>query len=127
VKATRSSIGLKIHRCGHSDQTSNVLHIYGLLFGNWHQEVTVHSAKVYCLCVGIRATQPVEDVFPALSKGIATGRTQTGTYFALKYPAACSPIGAPMKIYLLVLLIGALFTAIHFTAAPEAKSKSVHQ
>jgi hypothetical protein len=32
-----------------------------------------------------------------------------------------------MKIYLLVLLIGALFTAIHFTAAPETESKSAHQ
>jgi hypothetical protein len=36
-------------------------------------------------------------------------------------------MGALMKIYLLMLLIGALFTAIHFTSAPEAESKSVHQ
>jgi hypothetical protein len=28
-----------------------------------------------------------------------------------------------MKIYLLMLLIGALFTAIHFTYVPEANSK----
>jgi hypothetical protein len=30
-----------------------------------------------------------------------------------------------MKIYLLVLLIGALLTAIHFTAAPEQQSKTL--
>jgi len=32
-----------------------------------------------------------------------------------------------MKVYLLMLLIGALFTAIHFTYVPEAKSKPVSQ
>jgi hypothetical protein len=32
-----------------------------------------------------------------------------------------------MKIYLLMLLIGALLTAIHFTSAPEQPSKSLPQ
>jgi hypothetical protein len=32
-----------------------------------------------------------------------------------------------MKIYLLMLLIGALFTAIHFTSAPEQGSKTLPQ
>lgn len=32
-----------------------------------------------------------------------------------------------MKIYLLMLLIGALFTAIRFTQAPDADAKSVSQ
>ena len=32
-----------------------------------------------------------------------------------------------MKIYLLVLLIGTLLTAIHFTSAPEQGSKSLPQ
>jgi hypothetical protein len=32
-----------------------------------------------------------------------------------------------MKIYLLMLLIGALFTAIHFTSIPETGSKSLPQ
>ena len=32
-----------------------------------------------------------------------------------------------MKIYLLVLLISALLTAIHFTAAPEQGSKPLSQ
>jgi hypothetical protein len=32
-----------------------------------------------------------------------------------------------MKIYLLVLLIGALLTAVHFTAAPEQRSKTLSQ
>jgi len=30
-----------------------------------------------------------------------------------------------MKIYLLMLLIGALLTAVHFTAAPEQGSKTL--
>ncbi len=30
-----------------------------------------------------------------------------------------------MKIYLLMLLIGALFTAIHLTKAPDTDAKSV--
>jgi len=32
-----------------------------------------------------------------------------------------------MKIYLLMLLIGALLTAIHFTAAPEPRSETLAQ
>jgi len=32
-----------------------------------------------------------------------------------------------MKIYLLVLLIGTLLTAIHFTSAPKQDSKSLPQ
>lgn len=30
-----------------------------------------------------------------------------------------------MKIYLLMLLMGSLLTAIHFTSAPEQRSKSL--
>lgn len=33
--------------------------------------------------------------------------------------------GAEMKIYLLILLISALFTAIHLTRVPDADAKSV--
>jgi hypothetical protein len=32
-----------------------------------------------------------------------------------------------MKIYLLMVLIGALLTAIHFTSAPEQQSKTLPQ
>jgi hypothetical protein len=32
-----------------------------------------------------------------------------------------------MKIYLLMLLMGALFAAIHFTSAPEQGSKTLSQ
>ena len=32
-----------------------------------------------------------------------------------------------MKIYLLMLLIGALLTAVRFTSAPEQRSKSLPQ
>jgi len=31
------------------------------------------------------------------------------------------------KIYLLMLLIGALLTAVHFTSAPEQRSKTLPQ
>ena len=30
-----------------------------------------------------------------------------------------------MKVYLLMLLIGALLTAVHFTSAPEQRSKTL--
>jgi hypothetical protein len=32
-----------------------------------------------------------------------------------------------MKIYLLILLIGSLLTAIHFTSAPKQQSKTLPQ
>jgi hypothetical protein len=32
-----------------------------------------------------------------------------------------------MKIYLLMMLIGTLLTAVHFTSAPDPRSKSVPQ
>jgi hypothetical protein len=32
-----------------------------------------------------------------------------------------------MKIYLLIMIIGTLLTAIHFTSAPETQSESVPQ
>jgi hypothetical protein len=32
-----------------------------------------------------------------------------------------------MKIYLLMLLMGALLTAVHFTSAPEQRSKTLSQ
>jgi len=35
--------------------------------------------------------------------------------------------GADMKIYLLILLIGALLTTIHFTQSPEKAPKPVSQ
>jgi hypothetical protein len=38
-----------------------------------------------------------------------------------------SPEGAEMKIYLLILLIGALLATIHFTKTPDTGPKSVPQ
>jgi hypothetical protein len=38
-----------------------------------------------------------------------------------------SPEGAEMKIYLLILLISALLTTIHFTQVPETAQKPVSQ
>jgi hypothetical protein len=32
-----------------------------------------------------------------------------------------------MKIYLLMMLIGTLLTAVHFTSAPEQRSKTLPQ
>jgi hypothetical protein len=34
--------------------------------------------------------------------------------------------GKAMKIYLLMLLIGTLLTAVHFTSTPEQRSKRFH-
>jgi hypothetical protein len=39
----------------------------------------------------------------------------------------CSEERKDMKIYLLMLLIGALLTAIHFTSVPEQGSKTLPQ
>jgi len=55
---------------------------------------------------------------------------KTGTHFALQQLRRLqrrSPEGAEMKIYLLILLIGALLTTIHFTQAPETAQKPVSQ
>lgn len=41
--------------------------------------------------------------------------------------ATAQPKGFDMKIYLLMLLIAALFTAIRFTSIPEKASKSLPQ
>jgi hypothetical protein len=46
----------------------------------------------------------------------------------LHYRARFKPHNAAeqvMKIYLLMLLIGTLLTAIHFTSAPEQRSKTL--
>jgi hypothetical protein len=37
------------------------------------------------------------------------------------------PEGVDMKIYLLMLLVGALFTAIHFTSIPETGAETLSQ
>jgi hypothetical protein len=59
----------------------------------------------------------------------------SGTYFALRSLFGCNDAALScddaaetyMKIYLLMLLIGALLTAIHFTSVPEQQSKSLPQ
>jgi hypothetical protein len=60
----------------------------------------------------------------------------TGTPFALRSLSGCNGAaeqgcnGAAekdMKIYLLMTLIGTLLTAIHFTSAPEQRSKTLPQ
>jgi hypothetical protein len=44
--------------------------------------------------------------------------------FALRLLSGCDEQrGKDMKIYLLMLLIGSLLTAIHFTSTPEQGSK----
>jgi hypothetical protein len=39
--------------------------------------------------------------------------------------AAMAQRGDDMKIYLLMMLIGTLLTAIHFTSTPEQRSKTL--
>jgi hypothetical protein len=44
----------------------------------------------------------------------------------LRWVLACNGAAEKdMKIYLLMILIGALLTAIHFTSAPERQSKTL--
>jgi hypothetical protein len=51
-----------------------------------------------------------------------------GTRIALWSLLGCNAAaGKNMKIYLLMALIGALLTAIHFTSAPEQQSKTLPQ
>jgi hypothetical protein len=48
-----------------------------------------------------------------------------GTRFALCWLSGCNGAAEKdMKIYLLVLLIGALLTAIHFTSVPDQRSET---
>jgi hypothetical protein len=43
------------------------------------------------------------------------------------YQAATAQWSKEMKIYLLVMLIGALLTAIHFTSVPDQNSETLPQ
>jgi hypothetical protein len=51
-----------------------------------------------------------------------------GARFILEASSSCSDAAEnDMKIYLLMTLIGTLLTAIHFTSAPEQRSKTLSQ
>jgi len=51
-----------------------------------------------------------------------------GTSFALQSLSGCNEAAEKaMKIYLLMLLIGALLTAVHFTSAPEKSQETLPQ
>ena len=51
-----------------------------------------------------------------------------GTSFALPWLSGCNEAAEQnMKIYLLMLLIGALLTAVHFTSAPEKRPETLPQ
>jgi hypothetical protein len=51
-----------------------------------------------------------------------------GTSFASQRLSGCNGAAEnDMKIYLLMMLIGTLLTAVHFTSAPEQRSKSAPQ
>jgi hypothetical protein len=52
----------------------------------------------------------------------------TGTTFALLPWSGCNGAAEKeMKIYLLMALIGALLTAVHFTSPPKQQSKTLPQ
>jgi hypothetical protein len=52
----------------------------------------------------------------------------TGTRFALPWLRRLNgAAGKNMKIYLLMVLIGTLLTAIHFTSVPEQRSETLPQ
>jgi hypothetical protein len=52
----------------------------------------------------------------------------SGTSFALQSLLGCNEAAEKdMKIYLLMLLIGALLTAVHFTSGPEKRPETLPQ
>jgi hypothetical protein len=52
----------------------------------------------------------------------------SGTSFALQSLSGCNEAAEKaMKIYLLMLLIGALLTAVHFTSTPEKRPETLPQ
>jgi len=54
--------------------------------------------------------------------------SEAGTLLALCWLSGCNgAVEKDMKIYLLVMLIGALLTAIHFTSAPDQRSETLPQ
>jgi hypothetical protein len=51
-----------------------------------------------------------------------------GTPFATRSLSGCNAAAEKdMKIYLLMMLIGTLLTAVHFTSTPEQRSKTLPQ
>jgi len=50
-----------------------------------------------------------------------------GTRFALRWQNCNGAAEKVMKIYLLMLLMGTILTAIHFTSAPKQGSKTLPQ
>jgi hypothetical protein len=51
-----------------------------------------------------------------------------GTSFALQPLSGCNGAAeTDMKIYLLIMLIGALLTAVHFTSVPEKSPETLPQ
>lgn len=82
------------------------------------------SAKVNPVRNGNRLQDADRGVFRIAGRtrrGLERGLHGNGGQAATAQPSE----GAEMKIYLLMLLIGALFTAIHFTQVPDADAKSV--
>ncbi|MGL4261351.1 MAG: hypothetical protein ACRCV5_09465 [Afipia sp.] len=72
----------------------------------------------------------MDEISQKALRSLAGARQETGTHFALQQLRRLqwrSLKGAEMKIYLLILLIGALLTTIHFTQVPEKGPKSVTQ
>jgi len=58
----------------------------------------------------------------------ATGIQWSGTALALRSLSGCNGAAEKdMKIYLLMMIIGTLLTAIHFTSAPKQGSKTLPQ
>jgi hypothetical protein len=52
----------------------------------------------------------------------------SGTSFALQSLSGCNEAAEKaMKIYLLMMLIGALLTAVHFTSGPEKRRETLPQ
>jgi hypothetical protein len=62
-----------------------------------------------------------------VSLNCSSALLQCGHYQGVKTQAGKGAAEKDMKIYLLIMLIGTLLTAVHFTSAPEQRSKTLPQ
>jgi hypothetical protein len=72
--------------------------------------------------------QPFQKIYQFLYPITSVSSQIIGTSFAVQPLSGCDEAAEKdMKIYLLMMLIGALLTAVHFTSAPEKRPETLPQ
>jgi hypothetical protein len=72
--------------------------------------------------------QPFRKIYQFYILSRQCHRPIVGTSFALQPWSGCNEVAEKdMKIYLLIMLIGALLTAVHFTSAPDEGPETLPQ